>query len=296
MWKNSLISCFLFVAFKHIFFYSFQSTTSLLQPSPSSVWPSWSSGLCVWLDHVLGKAKEETTSSNLLACFLHLQVGSLSQQNAPFPAGFTFWDAFAFNAPLMLSHLRFYYKFASQIHILRFLRHLCVHLAGGDAPVCKTDDRERGHNLDPILLRLVLRLRLYWLCPPLSLRHCTPHPLHAPDAQESMGDVHGRRAGSSRVTTGQKHVVLLFWLKCFSRTRVCHQRIKVTRETIAGVCGSVIFQTADPDNYPREASDQNPLILSAAQLHHALILHHSFLPLTQPLFDSRSVYCTNRMF
>lgn len=57
---------------------SFQSTTSLRQPSPSSVWPSWSWGLCVWWDHVLVKAKEETTSSNLLACSSHLQVGSVN--------------------------------------------------------------------------------------------------------------------------------------------------------------------------------------------------------------------------
>lgn len=52
-----------------------QSTTSPLQPSPSSAWPSWSWAPCVWWGRVPVKAKAETTSSNLPACFTHSQVG-----------------------------------------------------------------------------------------------------------------------------------------------------------------------------------------------------------------------------
>lgn len=72
-----------------------------------------------------------------------------------------------------------------------FPRSLFLHLTGGNASVSQTHDRERGHNLDRILLRLVLCLRLHWLCPPLSHWHRPPDPLHAPDAQKSMGDLHG---------------------------------------------------------------------------------------------------------
>lgn len=61
---------------QHTWLFSFQSTTSQLQPSPSSVWPSSSWALCVWWDHVPVKAKDEITFSNLLACFSHLQVSS----------------------------------------------------------------------------------------------------------------------------------------------------------------------------------------------------------------------------
>lgn len=78
-------------------------------------------------------------------------------------------------------------------------RSLLVHLAGSDASVGQTDDRERGDDLDRVLLRLVLRLRLHRLRPPLPHRHRPPGALHAPDAQEPMGDLHGRRARASRV-------------------------------------------------------------------------------------------------
>lgn len=67
-----------------------------------------------------------------------------------------------------------------------------LHLTGGDASVSQAHDRERGHDLDRILLRLVLRLCLRGLCPAISHWHRPPAPLHAPDAKESMGDLHGR--------------------------------------------------------------------------------------------------------
>ncbi|CAG13959.1 unnamed protein product, partial [Tetraodon nigroviridis] len=73
---------------------------------------------------------------------------------------------------------------------------LRLHLPGGDAPVRQAHDRERGHRLDPILLLLVLRLRLQRLRPPLPHRYRPADPLHASDAQEPVGDVHGRRAGA----------------------------------------------------------------------------------------------------
>ena len=88
------------------------------------------------------------------------------------------------------------------------LRSLCLHLTGGDATVSQTHDRERGHDLDRVLLRLVLRLRLRWLHPPLPHRHCPPDPLHAPDAQESVGDLHGRRAGASGVKSSTDRRIL----------------------------------------------------------------------------------------
>lgn len=78
-------------------------------------------------------------------------------------------------------------------------RSLCLRLTGGDATVRQTHDRERGHNLDPLLLRVVLCLCLHRLHPSFSHWLCPPDPLHAPDAQESMGDLHGRRAGASGV-------------------------------------------------------------------------------------------------
>ena len=73
-------------------------------------------------------------------------------------------------------------------------RPVCVHLRGGDAAVGETHDRERGHHLDGVQLRLVLRLRLLRLRPPLPLRPGPPNPLHAPDAPQPLGDLHGRRA------------------------------------------------------------------------------------------------------
>lgn len=121
-------------------------------------------------------------------------------------------------------------------HLSLLLRSLCLHLTGGDASISQTHDRQRGYNLDWTLLRLVLRLCLRRLCPPLSHWHHTPDPVHAPDAQESMGDLHGRRARASRVIARQtdeyriweEWLCLLFWvqmLDVISRTRAGHKRI-----------------------------------------------------------------------
>lgn len=97
-------------------------------------------------------------------------------------------------------------------------RPLCLHLAGGDATVSQAHDRQRGNDLDQPLLRLVLRLRLHRLHPPLPDWHHPADPLHAPDAQESMGDLHGRRAGASGVTGEtvrgtQEEGCLLLWVQ-----------------------------------------------------------------------------------
>lgn len=74
-----------------------------------------------------------------------------------------------------------------------------------------------------------------------------------------------------------------------------HFHASLTNSTVIFFLLSVIFQTADPDNYPRETPDQNHLILSAAQLRHTLIPHHSFPSRTQSLFDSRYVYSTTHL-
>ncbi len=132
-------------------------------------------------------------------------------------------------------------------HTSRLSRSLFLHLTGGDASISQAHDRERGHNLDRILLRLVLRLCLHRLCPPLSHWHRPPRPLHAPDAQESVGDLHGRRAGASGVTARQTDdyrmrlmvsFVLSTGVRLISRTRADHNRDKVMMtETGSGVDG-----------------------------------------------------------
>lgn len=88
-----------------------------------------------------------------------------------------------------------------------------------------------------------------------------------------------RDRGSSRI---HKYCIPLFD-ECLT-----HFHVSSTNSTVIFFLLSVIFQTAAPDNYPRETPDQNHLILSAAQLHHTLILHHSLFPLAQSLFDSSS--------
>ena len=81
-----------------------------------------------------------------------------------------------------------------------------------------------------------------------------------------------------------------------------HFHVSSTNSTVTFSLLSVIFQTADPDNYPRETPDQNHLILSAAQLHHTHTHSHThwflffFLSRTQSLFDSSPVYCTTHQF
>ena len=95
----------------------------------------------------------------------------------------------------------------------------------------------------------------------------------------------GRERGSSRI---HKYCISLFD-GCLT-----HFHVSSTKSTVIFSLSSVIFQTADPDNYPRETPDQNYLILSAAQLHHILILHYTPLPLTQSLFGSRSLHCNTR--
>lgn len=196
-----------------------QSTTSPLQPSPSSAWPSWSWAPCVWWGRVPVKAKAETTSSNLPACFTHSQVG------------LDFFLLF-FSFP----------KKRTTLTLSPLLRSLRLHLAGGDATVCQTHDRERGHHLDRILLRLVLRLRLLRLRPPLPLRHRPPHPLHAPDAQESMGVLHGRwarpsgvkSAGSGQMKSRTRAVFFFGFEKqmfrFISRRRTGHRRVRSWRQ------------------------------------------------------------------
>lgn len=84
-----------------------------------------------------------------------------------------------------------------------FPRPLFLHLTGGDASVGQTDDREHRHHLDGVFLLLVFCLRLHRLRPPLSLRHRPPASVHAPDAQESMGDLHGCWTRASGVITAQ---------------------------------------------------------------------------------------------
>lgn len=68
-----------------------------------------------------------------------------------------------------------------------------------------------------------------------------------------------RERGSSRI---HKYCISLF------DGCVTHFHVSSTNSTVIFFLLSVIFQTADPDNYPRETPDQNHLILSAAQLHH----------------------------
>lgn len=75
-----------------------------------------------------------------------------------------------------------------------------------------------------------------------------------------------RERGSSRI---HKYCIPLFD-GCLT-----HFHVSSTNSTVIFFLLSVIFQTAHPDNYPRETPDQNHLILSAAQLHHTLIPHHS---------------------
>lgn len=70
-------------------------------------------------------------------------------------------------------------------------RTLCLHLPGGDATVSQADDREQGDHLDGEPLRLVLRVRLQCLRAALPHRHRPPHPLHATDAPQPVGDLHG---------------------------------------------------------------------------------------------------------
>lgn len=96
-----------------------------------------------------------------------------------------------------------------------------------------------------------------------------------------------RKRGSSRI---HKYCISLFD-GCLT-----HFHVSSTNSTVIFFLLSVIFQTADPDNYPRETPDQNHLILTAARLHRILILHHSLLPHAQSLFDSSSVYYTTYQF
>lgn len=75
----------------NVWFCCLQSTTSPPQPSPSSVWPSWSWGLFVCWAHVPEKAKEEITYLNLLACSLHLRVSLVNQQSRIIPVASRAW-------------------------------------------------------------------------------------------------------------------------------------------------------------------------------------------------------------
>lgn len=97
----------------------------------------------------------------------------------------------------------------------------------------------------------------------------------------------GKKGGGSSWT--HKYCISLFD-GCLT-----HFHASLTNSTVIFFLLSVIFQTADPDNYPRETPDQNHLILSAAQLRHTLIPHHSFPSRTQSLFDSRYVYSTTHL-
>lgn len=145
---------------------------------------------------------------------------------------------FAFAGELSFTSLRGHSQVSLRAALLRFhppllLRSLCLHLTGGDASVSQAHDRERGDDLDRVPLRLVLRLRLHRLRPPLPHRHCAPRPLHAPDAQEPVGDLHGRRAGASRVMVREtdkcRLTVSFVWsanVRFISRTRACHQIVR----------------------------------------------------------------------
>lgn len=73
----------------------------------------------------------------------------------------------------------------------------------------------------------------------------------------------GRRGGRERCTSRSHEYCISLFDGC-----VTHFHVSSTNSTVTFFLLSVIFQTADPDNYPRETPDQKHLILSAARLHH----------------------------
>lgn len=81
-------------------------------------------------------------------------------------------------------------------------RSLHRHFSGSHEAVGETHDRQRWDHLDRVLLFVVLLMRLCILHPPLHQWDQPADHLHAPHAQEPVGDLYGRWTRTYRLVVG----------------------------------------------------------------------------------------------